>query len=84
MSAIHIHDNSIAAGPREVRIREMIARAAFVTIEAAVASAHMVKRTYLGHVTARELYALDDRTLEDIGVMRADIPEIARTFASRS
>lgn len=32
--------------------------------------------------TARELNALDDRALADLGIIRCDIPSIARDYAA--
>jgi uncharacterized protein YjiS (DUF1127 family) len=40
-------------------------------------------RNHERRVAIRELRALSDRQLEDIGVVRAEIPEIAKTLSAR-
>ena len=40
-------------------------------------------RWHRRRATILELSALDDRVLKDIGICRADIPEIARTLRAR-
>ncbi|MDY0871299.1 DUF1127 domain-containing protein [Dongia rigui] len=76
MNRIVINQNVASSQALSASATKEIGLAAFARFGRAISSA--VRRTYARIQLENELYALDDRSLNDIGVGRGSIPALAR------
>ncbi len=65
---------------REVTVKDLIARAAFVAIHAVYRVMDEIKIEHQRRQTERELSRLPDTLLQDIGLERADIRTATRRY----